>query len=294
MPKKIKFKYLIIGSNGLLGSRLKNNLPSKDIFCIARSYSDYNCNLNNSKKLLYIFNKYKFLNVINCAAIASVDNCEKNKKICKKINLDFPIFLNKLSKKKKFNLIHISSDQVYSLGNKEKYKETDKTFFTNYYSKTKYFAEKYLIKNNRCLIIRTNFTGFKKTLNETFIGWVLKSLKNKTKIKLYNDLYVSTIDVNYCSKVIIKLINLNAKGIYNLGSHSSLSKEKFASLFAKKIKKKLYYDTVSSKRTIVFRPQNLTMNTNKIEKKIKMNMPSPKQVINNLIKEMRFNENSRN
>ena len=90
-----------------------------------------------------------------------------------------------------------------------------------------------MIKNDKCLIIRTNFTGFKKNLKETFIGWILESLINKKKIKLYNDLYVSTLDVNYCSKAIIKLINLNAKGVFNLGSNSSLSKEKFAFIFAK-------------------------------------------------------------
>ncbi len=150
------------------------------------------------------------------------------------------------------------------------------------------------MKNRRCLIIRTNFTGFKKKTNKTFIGWILKSLENKKKIKLFNDLFVSTLDVNYCSKAIIKLVNLNAKGIYNLGSSSSISKEKFAYLFAKKLKKKLYYDAVSSKRTSVFRPQNLTMDTKKIEKKIKANMPSPRQVINNLIKEKKIYENFRN
>ena len=294
MSKKINFKYLIIGSNGLLGSKIKKNLPSKDTFCIARNFSDYNCDLSNLKKLLNFFDKYKFVNVINCAAIANIDKCEKNKKNCKKINLDFPIFLNRLSKKKEFNLIHVSSDQVYCIGNKSKYKETDKVSFTNYYSKTKYFAEKYLIKNKRCLIVRTNFTGFKKNLRESFIGWVLESLIKKKKIQLFNDLYVSTLDVNYCSKAIIKLINLNAKGIFNLGSNSSLSKEKFANIFAKKLKKKFYYKAVSSKRTSVFRPHNLTMDVEKIEKKLKVNMPSPKKVINNLIKEKMIYENFRN
>tara|TARA_B110000483_G_scaffold239303_1_gene317540 strand:- start:1474 stop:2358 length:885 start_codon:yes stop_codon:yes gene_type:complete len=294
MAKKISFRYLIIGSNGLLGSKIKKNLPSKKTFCIARSFSDYNCDLLNLKKILDLFNKYEFSNVINCAALANIDKCEKNKIKCRKINLDFPIFLNSLSKKKKFNLIHISTDQVYCKGNKKKYKETDKISFTNFYSKTKYLAEKHLIKNDKCLIIRTNFTGFKKNLKETFIGWILESLINKKKIKLYNDLYVSTLDVNYCSKIIIKLINLNAKGVFNLGSNSSLSKEKFAFIFAKKLKKKLYYESVSSKRTSIFRPQNLTMDTKKIEKKVKINMPSPRKVINNLINETIIYENFRN
>ena len=131
-------------------------------------------------------------------------------------------------------------------------------------------------------------------MSETFVGWVLESIIKRKKIKLFKDLYVSTLDVNYSSKAIIKLIKLNARGIYNLGSNSSLSKEKFAYIFAKILKKKLYYEAVSSKRTSVFRPHNLTMNVIKIQKKLKVNMPSPKKVINNLIKEKTIYENFRN
>ena len=284
--KKIIFEYLLIGSNGLLGSSIKSKLNLKKVMCVARTDSDYNIDLKNLKKFKKIFDKYEFKNVINCAAITNLSQCEKEKKKTKKINLELPILLNNLSKKMKFNLIHISTDQVYCKGKSNKFKETDKISFLNYYSKTKFLAEKILMNNKKSLIIRTNFTGFKKNLNKTFVGWLLDNIKRKKKISLFNDFYVSTIDVNFCSKVIIKLIKKKAKGIYNIGSRKSISKERFAILFANKMGKKLNYNSVSSTKSDIKRPKNITMDTSKIERKLKILMPYPVAVINNLIKEL--------
>lgn len=284
--KKIIFEYLLIGSNGLLGSSIKSKLNLKKVMCVARTNSDYNIDLKNLKKFKKIFDKYEFKNVINCAAITNLSQCEKEKKKTKKINLELPILLNNLSKKMKFNLIHISTDQVYCKGKSNKFKETDKISFLNYYSKTKFLAEKILMNNKKSLIIRTNFTGFKKNLNKTFVGWLLDNIKRKKKISLFNDFYVSTIDVNFCSKVIIKLIKKKAKGIYNIGSRKSISKERFAILFANKMGKKLNYNSVSSTKSDIKRPKNITMDTSKIERKLKILMPYPVAVINNLIKEL--------
>lgn len=284
--KKIIFEYLLIGSNGLLGSAIRSRLNSKKIMCVARTNSDYNIDLNYLKRFKRIFDKYKFRNVINCAAITNLSKCEKEKEKCKKINLELPLILNNLSKKMKFNLIHISTDQVYCKGKRKKFKETDKISFLNYYSKTKFLAEKILRNNKKTLIIRTNFTGFKKNLNQTFAGWLLNSIKSKKKINLFNDFYVSTVDVDFCSRMIIKLIKKKAKGIYNLGSRKSISKEKFALLFAKQMGKKLNYNSVSSKKSNIIRPESLAMDTRKIEKKLKILMPLPVSVINRLIKEL--------
>ena len=284
--KKIIFEYLLIGSNGLLGSSIKSKLNLKKVMCVARTNSDYNVDLKYFKKFKKIFDKYEFKNVINCAAITNLSKCEKEKKKTKKINLELPILLNNLSKKMKFNLIHISTDQVYCKGKSNKFKETDKISFLNYYSKTKFLAEKILMNNKKSLIIRTNFTGFKKNLNKTFVGWLLDSIKRKKKISLFNDFYVSTIDVNFCSKVIIKLIKKKAKGIYNIGSRKSISKERFAILFANKMGKKLNYNSVSSTKSDIKRPKNITLDISKIERKLKILMPYPVAVINNLIKEL--------
>ena len=178
--KKNTFKYLIIGSNGLLGSTIKKILPKNDTFSIARNNSNYNLDLKKLDKIEKIFEKLSFKYVINCAAITNLNKCEKNKKNAWTINTLLPEKLSKISQKKNFRYIHISTDHMFSSKKIKYFKENSKYKMLNYYSKTKIAAEKKIINNKKNLIIRTNFTGFKKeNLKSTFIGWVLFNIKKK-------------------------------------------------------------------------------------------------------------------
>jgi len=286
--KKKIFNYLLIGSNGLLGSKLKQLLPINDTFCVAKKNSNYNVNLVNLKKLEKLFKKYRFLNVINVAAITDLQVCQKKKNLCRKINFLLPLKLNILSKKYNFKFVQISTDQVYVSSHKKKNDEKDKIGFKNYYSKTKYLSEKGLKKNPKSLIIRTNFTGFKANKKRTFISWIDESIKKKKKINLFNDLVCSTIDVETCSKLIIKLIEKNKSGVFNLGTRDSLSKKNFAILYAKKLKKKIFYNDISANKIILKRPLNLRLNVKKIEKTLGLKMISSSQSINKLILQKRY------
>jgi dTDP-4-dehydrorhamnose reductase len=294
LSKKKIFKYLLIGSNGLLGSQLKELLPKKHSFFVARNNSDYNINLINLKKLEKLFEKYKFLNVINVAAITDLQVCQKKKNLCRKINYFLPLKLNFLSKKYNFKLTQISTDQVYISNHKKKNNEKDKIGYKNYYAKTKYLTEKILSKNSKSLIIRTNFTGFKDKRKLTFISWIDQNIKKEKKINLFNNLICSTIDVLTCAKIIIKLLNKSKCGVFNLGTGDSLSKKNYAILYAKKLKKKIYYNDMSATKTILKRTLNLRLNVKKIEKALGIKMITSSQSINNLIRQKKIHEYNRN
>ena len=95
------FEFLIIGSNGLLGSKIVEILKKKKIsfLTIARNNSSYNLDLNKYNKLYNFFLENKFKIVINCAAIINIDYCEKNFNNSKIINSFFVKFLSQMSKK---------------------------------------------------------------------------------------------------------------------------------------------------------------------------------------------------
>ena len=196
-------------------------------------------------------------------------------------------YLSKLSKKHNFKFIQISTDAFY-LGRKFKLnRETDKLFAINNYAKTKLLAEKFVNKNRKSLIIRTNFTGreFKKD-SKRFIDWIYRTIRKKNKIKLFHDMYISTIDVKTCAKTVIDLVLTNASGIYNLGTKDAVSKMEFAIKFSKKINKKLKYQGIScDDNTQTPRNKNLGLNVSKIEKKLNWKMINSNQAISNLAKE---------
>ncbi len=278
------FEFLIIGSNGLLGSKIVEVLKKKKIsfLTIARNNSSYNLNLNKYNKLYNFFLENRFKIVINCAAIIDIDYCEKNFNNSKIINSFFVKFLSQMSKKFDFKLVQISTDHVYK-GKKFLYnKENDEISAINNYARSKILAEKYLKKLKKFLIIRTNFTGKKK---KSYIDWLIRNINKNKSINLFNDMYTSTLDVNTCAKIIIELASLKSKGVYNVGSRDMYTKEKFAISLAKILKKKVQYKSVSCEIQKVPRGKNLGLNVSKVEKKIGYKMPTSKQSIIRLARE---------
>jgi dTDP-4-dehydrorhamnose reductase len=238
---KVFPKLLIIGSNGLLGSNIvkilkKNNYKFKTL---ARDKATYNLDLHNIKKFKNIFKLENFNYVINCAGITDLKYCEKNFKEAKKINSDIPRILTNLSVKHKFKYIHISTDQVYYGKKNNKNKETDKIFPLNNYSKTKRLGEIYALRSKKSLVLRTNFTGRADLKKRTFSNWIFNAIKYKKRVFIYNDIFSSTLDVETCAKVILKIAFSNARGVYNLGASDAISKKDFIINFAKFLKKRI-------------------------------------------------------
>ena len=283
---KRNYDFLILGSNGNLEKEIIKILKKKKFtfFKIAKKKSNYNINLNNHKKLENIFKNLKFKYVINCAALINLEKCEKNKISSSKINYLFPKFLAKISNNYKFKLIHISTDHVYFSKNKILHSENSKTKAVNHYAKTKIQAEKILKKSKKYIIIRTNFVGRSGFQKPSFVDWIYLSIKKKKKIKLFYDMFTSTIDIESCARYILLLSLSNSIGIFNLGSRGQISKEKFALKFTKKLGLTLNYESVSTNIFNINRGKNLGMNVNKIEKKLKIKMPTINKVISNLVK----------
>mgnify|MGYP000857549131 CR=1 FL=1 len=278
------YKYLIIGSNGLLGSNIVKILKKKKLsyLTVARKKSNYNLDLKNFRKLKNFFKKSTFKIVINCAGIIDINYCEKHFDKALIINSFFVKFLSEMSRRFKFKLIQISTDHIYR-GKKSKLNsEKSEIFAINNYAKTKIISERYLVGLKKYLIIRTNFTGKKKN---TFIDWLIKSLKKKKTISLFDDMYTSTIDVKSCAKIIIDLSSINSKGIYNIGTRDSLSKKEFAIKIFKKLKKNIKFRSISCDIQTTPRGKNLGLNVKKIENKIGYKMPTSEKVATNLVQE---------
>jgi len=282
--KKQNFKYLILGSEGLLGTEFKKLIKKKNRLCISRKYSDLNMDLTNFKLLKKIFTIFNFNYVLNCAAMTSLSECEKKLHRANLINYILPKKLDIYSKKYNFKLVQISTDHFFQRKSFKLNTERSKICALNNYSLTKLKAEKNIFNKNN-LIIRTNFTGFKKrNFTSTFVGWLYDSIKKKKKIDLFYDMYVSTIDVSTCSKIVKKLIDLNASGIFNVGTSDYVSKKEFAIMFSKKIKKPLFFNSISVENSAINRGKYLALDVSKVQKKLGIKMITAKQTVNNLIK----------
>ena len=195
----MKYKILILGGSGNLGSILKKKVFFKNQFFPTRK----EINILNFKKLKKFIFDNKINLIINCAAIARMRECEKSKKKSFNVNVLGAKNLVKIVKQYKnlnIKLIQISSDAVYP-STKGNYSELSKLKPYNYYGKNKLLSEKYVKSLDRFIIIRTRFF-------------------NKKKIKYFTaaiDSFTSSIEVNKLANYIILLIKKNFKGIINVG-----------------------------------------------------------------------------
>ena len=279
---------IITGSSGKLGNHLVNSLSNDfKIFHFGRKKRKFD--LTKKKKFENYILQIKPDFIINCAAITDIETCEFKKKHTEKVNVG--IVKNLIDTKNRFNLsfklIQISTDQMYDSSNVIKNHENQKSVINNNYTRQKLQAERISLKNNS-IILRTNFFGFSNSgNNQTFTDWLYTEASRNSYIKLFNDVKFNPLSLITLSEIIKKIIKKNNKkiyGIYNLGSKSGLSKEKFALKFLKKFKK-LNYKSVSVNSVLkVKRSKNMIMNINKIQKKLNVKLPDINDEIRKEIK----------
>ena len=118
-------RILLTGANGLVGQKLKESIScSKDMELIATSRSlevnplEYNytfelLDITKPEQISGIFSKYNPNVLINAAAEANVNFCEKNKIPCWKTNVEAVMNLVKYCNLYHTHLVHISTDFVF-------------------------------------------------------------------------------------------------------------------------------------------------------------------------------------
>jgi dTDP-4-dehydrorhamnose reductase len=215
-------KVLILGAGGMLGFTLLNYLNTKKNITLFGTIRNKSLNKNLARKILNDVDAKKFSLlaikigkispdvVINCVGIVKSE-VEDNVKNVTKINSKLPNFLNKLSKKLSFRLLHISTDCVFS-GKKYKYSEKNLPDPIDFYGKSKLMGE---FKSNKNIVIRTSIIGHEIKHKRGLLEWFLK--QNST-ISGYSKAYFSGLTTLELSKIIYEkfLFNIDLTGLYHI------------------------------------------------------------------------------
>lgn len=213
---------LILGGSGTLGSAFKTNF----FFSNSKFPTKKKLDITDQASLINYLKKVDVNIIINCAALARMKKCEKNKKLARKINIyGVRNIVNAIKKtNKNIKLIHISSDAVYA-SLKGGYSERSKKKPYNFYGVTKALAEKEAKKHYNHIIIRTRF--FDK--NKIFFNCSA------------TDSFSSSIEVKVLVKYIKALIKKKFIGIINIGG-KKISDYLLYRKYNKKLKKCLRKD----------------------------------------------------
>lgn len=238
-------KCAITGANGVLGRRLRENLPYK--------FYPFKNRIENYNKISKWINSQKFDLVLHLAALVPTNTVKKNLKRAKSVNINgtkniIKAVLNLKQPPKWF--FYASTSHVYQIKHiNKKLSEKNNIKPSSKYGQTKREAEKIIEKNfnnkniNFCIGRIFSFTDKRQKIPFVIPSLISKIKKSKKKqinlnnINHYRD-FISTKDISLAIKL---LFNNKRKGIYNIGSGNLINIKIIAKILAKKYRKKINF-----------------------------------------------------
>jgi nucleoside-diphosphate-sugar epimerase len=251
----MKFKILVTGAAGYIGSMLTTELVRLGYSVIAIDIQKYD---KNSLSHLLFYKNFQFINaditkeivikkyiknvdfIIPLAALVGAPLCEKFKNKAKKTNIDsIRIILKYIKHNQK--IIYPTTNSGYGVGQKNKFCDENSPLKPiSLYGATKAMAEKLIMEHNNsiCFRLATVF-GFSHRMRTDLLvnNFVMNAVKYK-KLSIFEPHfrrnYVHIKDVVNAFIFAINNFNRLKNNIYNLGlSSANLTKI----ILAKKIKK---------------------------------------------------------
>jgi len=210
----------VTGVNGQLGSDVIKLLLSCDSDISVVPITRKECDLISLESVRRFFNSIEFDVLINCAAYTNVEKAEVDADHCFLINSKSSYELSSICKAKGARFVHISTDYVFDGKQRTPYTETDSPAPLNVYGASKLMGES--LARTECddtLILRVaSLFGEKGASGKggNFITTILRHAREKGKLSVVNDQWMSPTWTGDVAKMILALLDKKAPaGIYH-------------------------------------------------------------------------------
>jgi dTDP-4-dehydrorhamnose reductase len=293
-------KVLILGGTGLLGSYLVNYFKGfSEIYYSYNSQAVVDSNVNNSFFLNAVDHKSveSYIReiapdiLINAVALANVDNVQVERKLGYELNVMLPLFLNEMSIKYNYKLIHISTDH-FSGDSPGFIRENDFVHSLNYYGEQKLEAEERLLSlSSTAIIVRTNFFRHDFYLKRGLMEWIIYKLNNNQPFNGFTNVHFTPVSCEILSRGILKLLEIEYSGLIHISSSEGITKYDFARFIANSLKANS--DLINpcdfeERPDFVTRPRNMCLDNSKFIEITGFKIPSIADMIE---KEIRSRDN---
>ena len=234
-------RILILGASGLLGSRISKKLSSSfEVYQHSHSIKADSTKNQYNINLLDFADTYKTLKslnpkiVINCVAMTDIEKCERLPEASWLINTFLAMNLAKVCAQLQIKFIQISTDHIVC---ETHVRNEYATYYgMNQYGYSKLQADNFVIhNNNNSIVIRSNFFGSSPVSKKSFLDWIVSSLENSKHITGFNDVFFNPVSIRFLIDILQFLIDIDFKGIINLGCEIPISKYDFICEIASKL-----------------------------------------------------------
>jgi dTDP-4-dehydrorhamnose reductase len=219
----------ILGSQGMLGSKIHETAPALGFSVDGISHDDID--ITNQNQVKSYFETHQFDVLVNCAAFTRVDDCEEaaGMEMALAVNGEATGFLAQECVRTGRKIVHFSTDYVFDGQKKEPYGETDPVHPVNAYGKSKLEGEKLIQNANPFFyIIRTSWL-YGPNGKSHFVKTIANLLKIKPKIQVVKDQVGGPTYTGDLAQFTLELLNRKAEaGLYHFANEGYASWYDFA------------------------------------------------------------------
>jgi dTDP-4-dehydrorhamnose reductase len=240
-----------------------------------RGTSQYSLYLDDLTKLELQLEELSPDLIVHTAGLTDVDLCEKEPILAQHVNAEIAKNVAVISAKKNINLIHISTDHLFSNAD-SLYLEDSVPEPINEYAKTKFLAEKWVQEaNSQALILRTNFFCWGNESRQSMSDWIINTLEANKTLQMFDDVFITPILADTLALLAHELVVNGVSGIFNLVGDEKVSKYEFAIRLARNFKlpiANINRDKIINANLFAQRPYNMSLDNNKATLELKRNI----------------------
>ena len=166
--------------------------------------------------------------LINCAALANLDLCEKQPDQAKILNTDVPDALAQICAKRGIRFVHISTDAVFDGRKTDPYTEDDQPNPLGVYAQTKLDGERAVQEADpQVTIARVNFFGWSLSGTHSLGEFFVNNLSAGQPVNGFTDVIFCPLLVNYTARLLLSMLEQGLCGLYHVVGAQAMSKYQF-------------------------------------------------------------------
>jgi|LDZU01.1.fsa_nt_gi dTDP-4-dehydrorhamnose reductase len=283
-------RILISGASGLLGLNFGLRFTTEHTIIglvhshplIELPFSINTADLSDEKNARAIIDLHKPDVLINCAALADVDACERDPIRARQLNTELPGWLAEECARQSVKLVHISTDAVFDGCKEGKYLEEDIPNPLSIYAQTKLEGEGSVLQvNSAALVARVNFYGFSLSRKRSLAEVFLHALQEGRTMFGFTDVIFSPLYVVDLAEILLKMVEKQLAGLYHVTSPESQSKYAFGVGIAQRfgLDQGLIHPIPVAEAAFLTAPrsQNLALDPGRVERALRMELPSQQE-----------------
>jgi dTDP-4-dehydrorhamnose reductase len=216
--------------------------------------------------------------VIHCAAMADVDQCEREPDHAWSLNAELPGRIAAVCAGAGVGLVHISTDAVFDGTKSGQYAEEDAPNPTSQYARTKAAAERAVLEAYpEAIVARVNFYGWSVTGRRSLAEFFVNNLNAGSQVRGFTDVVFCPMLVSDLGEVLLKALEARLQGLYHAVGPEGMSKFDFGRRIARRFgldHELIRADSVDRAGLSAHRAHNLSLSVHKLSTALGEPLPS--------------------